>query len=122
MIMIGHRFRLFHQRTLKEHPRIPLLNVFPAVAEKLKDKDNHFQYRHAQNELKAWNEAGISAAEIHARNRAGWAPIFELYKEDENVPFDVLNTSHRPRIEEALGWVQRLASTRGKAIDENGDV
>jgi 2-oxo-4-hydroxy-4-carboxy--5-ureidoimidazoline (OHCU) decarboxylase len=117
MIMIGHCFRLFHQRTLEEHTRIPLLNAFPDIVDKIK-----YQYRPAQNSLKAWDEAGISVTEIHARNRAGWEQIFELYEEGKNVPFDVLNPLHRPKIEEALDWVQCLVNTRGQAVNESQDI
>jgi hypothetical protein len=112
--MIGHRFRLFHQRTLEKQPQIPHLRSFPDFAEKLKDRKAQHQFQLARNGFSVWDEAGISAAEIHARNRAGWEQMFDVYEEGENVHFNVLKLSHHPNIEEALGWhaLEARKSTR----------
>lgn len=77
-------------------------------------------------ELDLWEQLGLDIQGF--KSKIEWKPWGEMTSSDGNksdpgygstsAPWDVLEVEHRPRIEEAVGWIAALADRKGPRDSE----
>jgi hypothetical protein len=90
------------------------MSAFPKIVEKIGHDRCLQNYR--IRSFTAWEEAQISAGDRERFNRSGWEDMIETREGNNTVPFDCLDLTHRPAIEQAMSWIQDLALTRGEEV------
>ncbi|OTA90719.1 hypothetical protein M434DRAFT_397809 [Hypoxylon sp. CO27-5] len=112
IICIGAKFKIFH---IASFPEIPPRNLFPEIDEVGKKIGRLHKLNVSYDNLELWDAAGLQCGEFEKNLR--WIEIDEMLSEmgnrvaDDVPPLDVLNLKHRPKIESAFEWVQKLGNS-----------